>query len=120
MNTIREDVIIGIANLKKVLNQLPSDVDFVTDRRTYILKDVTDKGFITDNGLYGWKLLDDRYSEKEGIILGYNDFQDYFYFKLTNKERAKNPYGFLAEKIANLQDMFRGAEDVDDIILQLS
>lgn len=101
-----EHLVIGIENLKKVLNQLESNVEFVTDRRFYPLIDVTDKGFITDKGLYGWKNLDDRYSEKDGIMLGYNDFQDYFYFKLTNEERAKNPYGFYAEKIADIQDKF--------------
>jgi hypothetical protein len=110
LNERGEHLVIGIENLKKVLNHLPK-VEFFTDRNTYILKDVTDKGFVTDKGLYGWKNLDDRHTEKDGIMLGYNDFQDYFYFKLTDEERANNPYGFYAEKMADIEDKFRDTEE---------
>lgn len=109
-----EEYVIGIENLNGVVKNLQSKnnkVETLIDRKDIEIKEVSPKGFITNNGLVGWKYIDDRHTEKEGVMIFYDDFEKYFYFKLTDEERKNNPYGFDAEKRADIEDSFRDTEE---------
>lgn len=109
-----EEYVIGIENLNGVVKNLQSKnnkVETLIDRKDIEIKEVSPKGFITNNGLVGWKYIDDRHTEKEGVMIFYDDFEKYFYFKLTDEERKNNPYGFDAEKRADIEDRFRDTEE---------
>ena len=109
-----EDYVIGIKNLMEVsdfFNSRNFKLETLIDRREIEIKKVTSKGLITNNGLVGWKYIDDRHTEKNGLMIFYDDFERYFYFKMTDQERKSNPYGFDAEKRADIEDRFRDTEE---------
>lgn len=114
-----EILIIGIDDLSDVLNKI-GGAEIYVDNRFYKVLDATPKGLVGESGLLsGWRDLDDRHTERDGIFFGIND-KDYFYFKLTDKEREDNPYSFWAEKRADMEDAFRDAGEDGDMIPYLS
>jgi hypothetical protein len=112
-----EILVIGIDELNKVINSL-NNVEVMLDNKFYTVTSADEKGLRSDSSLIAnWRELDDRHTEKDGIMFGYDNWNTdkYFYFKLTDEEREKNPYNFWAEKKADLEDKFRDNEDLDMI-----
>ena len=114
-----EILIIGIDDLSDVLKKI-GGAEIYVDNRFYKVLDATPKGLVGEKGLLSsWRDLDDRHTERDGIFFEIND-KDYFYFKLTDKEREDNPYSFWAEKRADMEDAFRDAGEDGDMIPYLN
>ena len=109
-----EYYITGIKDLKTIVDNFrKNSLGFELNGRLYHIVDVNEKGIDALNDrnepIYiGWANIDD---DGKGLNIGYNDWNNYFYFKLTNSERSKYPYNKWMEAKANMEDRFRDYED---------
>ncbi len=59
-----------------------------------------------------WESISDRkFPDENGLQFFYNDYNNMFYFKLTDKQRAEHPYNNWMHQKADMEDKMRDMED---------
>ncbi len=105
-------LVIGIDELKRILLRFQGKgtkftIDPYDSGRFVTIKDVNNDGILGENGsFYRWEEI---YFMENTIMVDMGN--QYFYFQLSDEEKAEHPYSQHLEKFADLTDKFNDYED---------
>jgi hypothetical protein len=126
ISMIGNDVIVtGISTLKDVLQEIKEKnkkLEFELDGRFFTIYDIdnnrihvlvhTYDGSEERKSYVLWETINDRkFPDEKGLHLFYDDYDNDFYFKLTDKQRAEHPYNNWMHQKADMEDKMRDMED---------